>query len=459
MRQRKLDLRARVNGDLALDFGDVALTSYAGLELFTRYLRRTRFNTLVREAFAGTATWGDYGVVAMVRLLIGLLIVGGRRLRHLGYVHDDPLFQRFAGVRVVPTARTVSRWLKQFTMVTVGRLQDLNAGVVAHVLPGLGLRTVTIDVDGVVVSTGLQVERAFRGFNPHHRRVPSYYPILAHVAETTHILRVQNRSGNVHDGKASLGFLRAVWAQVVATIPATPHVRFRMDGAFFREDVLRWLRGRGVGYAIKVPFYHWLDLQQYIRLQRDWEAVAPDVAGFTVSAALTPWAFPIAVTIYRKRVRHRTAKNYQLDLFDPNDGYFEYSAVASNLPLTIRNLWHFMGGRGNHEKTIGHLKTGLAFHTVPTNAYAANSAWQQLVAVTHNLLANFQMDTVAIPRTRSRKHTVLHLLHTVQTLRFEVFHRAAMLVRPDGITRLRLTNNAATRQTFMRIAKALARAA
>ena len=458
MRQRKLELQARVNGDLPLDFGDVALTSYAGLELLARYLRRSRFNALVRKAFVGTAGWGDYGVVAMVRLLVGLLIVGGRRLRHLEYVQDDPLFRRFGGVRVVPTPRTVSRWLKHFTMTTVGRLQDLNAAIVARVLPGLGLRTFTIDVDGVVVSTGLQVERAFRGFNPHHRRVPSYYPILAHVAETTHILRVHNRSGNVHDGKASLPFLRALWDQVVATVPAG-QVRFRMDGAFFREDVLRWVGLRGAGYAIKVPFYRWLDLQQYIRGQRQWEAVAPDVAGFTLSAALTPWAFPIPVTIYRKRVRHRTAKNYQLDLFDPNDGYYEYSAVASNLTLTIRNLWHFMGGRGNHEKTIGHLKTGLAFHTVPTNAYAANSAWQQLVALVHNLLTNFQIDTGAEERTRSRKHTALHLLHTVQTLRFELFHRAAILVRPGGLTCLRLTDNAATRRRFTDIAKALARAA
>jgi hypothetical protein len=459
VRQRKLDLQARVNGDLTLDFSDVALTSYAGLELFARYLRQTRFNAVVREVFRGTATWGDYGIVAMVRLLVGLLVVGGRRLRHVAYVADDPLFRRFTGLRPLPTARTVSRWLKAFTMTTVGRLQDLNGGVVARVLPALGLRTVTIDVDGVVVSTGQQVERAFRGFNPHHRKVPSYYPILAHVAETTHILRVKNRSGNVHDGKASLLFLRELWEQVVATLGRRRGLRFRMDAAFFREDVLRWLRGREVGYAIKVPFYTWLDLQAEIRNQRTWTAVAHEVDGFAVRDAITPWDFPIAVTIYRKKVRHRTAKNFQLDLFDPNDGYYEYSAVASNLPLTIRNLWHFMGGRGNHEKTIGHLKTGLAFHTVPTNAYAANSAWQQLVALAHNLLTNFQIDTGATERTRSRKHTVLHLLRTVQTLRFEIFHRAAILVRPRGITHLRLTNNAATRHRFTRIERALARAA
>jgi hypothetical protein len=53
VRQRKLDLPARVNGDLPLEFTATALTSYAGLELFARYLRRTRFNAMVREVLPG----------------------------------------------------------------------------------------------------------------------------------------------------------------------------------------------------------------------------------------------------------------------------------------------------------------------------------------------------------------------------------------------------------------------
>ena len=313
MRRRRTDLRARVNRDLPLEFDDVTLTSYAGLELFARYVRRVDFNRQVRQAWAGGPRWGDFGVVTMVRLVVGLVIVGGRRLRHLAYVADDPVFQRFAGVRVVPTARTLSRWLTHFTMPTVRRLQALNAAVVGHLLPGLGLRTWTIDVDGVVVSTGLQVERAFRGFNPHHRKVPSYYPIMAHLAETTHILRVKNRSGNVHDGKAGLPFLRALWPQLAALRTGGARLRFRMDGAFFRQDVLRWLQARRVGYAIKVPFYRWLDLQQYIRAEPVWVPVAPNVTGVTVPHAATPWQIPVAVTIYRKKVAHRATKNYQLD--------------------------------------------------------------------------------------------------------------------------------------------------
>jgi hypothetical protein len=459
VRRRKLDLQARVNGDLPLEFSDVQLTSYAGLELFQRYLRRVRFNGMIRTAFGGAGVVGDFGVVAMVRLLVGLLLVGGRRLDHVAYVTDDPLFRRFCQLQVLPTARTVSRWLTQFTMATVERLQVLNAAVIAHVVPGLRLHTVTVDVDGVVVSTGLQVERAFRGFNPHHRKVPSYYPIMAHLAETTHVLRVKNRSGNVHDGKASLTFLRDLWAQLSTARLGSGQLRFRMDGAFFRQDVLNWLSARGVGYGIRVPFYRWLDLQQYIRAQPTWTRVAPDVSGFIVPAAATPWGAPLWIAIYRKKVAHRTAKNFQLDLFDPNDGSYEYSAITSNLALTAANLWHYMAGRGSHEKTIGQLKGGLAFHTVPTMAYAANSAWQQLVVLTHNLLTNFQIETGADQRSRTRKHTALPLLQTIQTLRFTLFHRAAALVRPRGVISLRLADNSATRSLYTKIDHALARAA
>lgn len=455
MRRRNTDLHARVNRNLALEFTDAKLTSYAGLELFDRYLSLMGFSDLIRRTFTGTRLGGDFGVVTMVRVLIGLLVAGGRRLDHLRYLATDPLVQRFARVRVWPTARTASRWLKRFTMQTVERLSALNAEVIAQVVPRLRLRTLTVDVDGVVVCTGLQVERAERGYNPHRRKVPSYYPITAHLAETTHVLRVRNRSGNVYDSRGSVGFLRELWGQLAGFGVPRRQIRFRMDGAYFQQDVLRWLAWREVGYAIKVPFFRWLDLQQFIRRSPTWTRVSSEVSGFLVPAVANPWDAPLAVAIYRRKVAHRTAKNFQLDLFDPDDGYYEYSAITSNLDYTLANLWHFMAGRGAHEKTIAQLKTGLAFHTVPTLAYAANSAWQQLVVLTHNLLTNFQIDTGAEQRRRTRKHTALPRLSTVQTLRFTLFHRAALLLRPGGRSILRLAKNAATEQLFTRIEREL----
>jgi hypothetical protein len=90
------------------------------------------------------------------------------------------------------------------------------------------------------------------------------------------------------------------------------------------------------------------------------------------------WAPRCRIVIYRRHVQHETAKNFQLDLFDPNDGHSEYSAVVTNKPLGGPALWTFMARRGTHEKVYGEFKTGFAFGCVPSMQNAANNAWQSL---------------------------------------------------------------------------------
>lgn len=270
VRRSQTDVRARVNGDRPLAVTDVALTSSAGREVFGRSLRATGCNAVGRHAVAGRPAWGAVGAVVMGRGRIGRLVVGGRRLRHLAFVPDDPLVQRFCDVHVLPTARTLRRWLPAVPMTTGERLPQIKTAGIARVLATLGGRTWTIAVDGVVGSTGLQVERAFRGVNPPHRTVPRYDPILAHLAETPPVLRVKNRSGHVHDGQADLPFVRDVWAPLGTRLPRGGTVRVRMEGALFRQEVRRWLVARDAGDALTVPVYHWLDLQQDSRAQPTW---------------------------------------------------------------------------------------------------------------------------------------------------------------------------------------------
>jgi hypothetical protein len=254
VRRRRALLGTCVNGDLEVVFSGSRLTSFGGLDLLIRYLRNVQWNRLLRRHLGAIPLSGDFGVVAMVRLILGLVIVGGRRLEHVAYLAGDPLFHRFAGLAHLPHSRTVSRWLKQFTGARVERLQRLNAEFVAPAIRRLPWKGLTVDVDGTVLSTGLRVERAFRGYNPHHRKVPSYYPITAYLADTGHVLRVQNRSGNAEDGKASLRFLRDLFPQIAETVGPGRRLVFRLDGAFFKAKVLSLLEARRVGYAIKVPF-------------------------------------------------------------------------------------------------------------------------------------------------------------------------------------------------------------
>ena len=67
VRRSRTDLRARVNGDLQLEFADVALTSYAGLELFGRYLRATALR-LAHSSMPTTRIPGDRRLGAPLHL-------------------------------------------------------------------------------------------------------------------------------------------------------------------------------------------------------------------------------------------------------------------------------------------------------------------------------------------------------------------------------------------------------
>jgi len=77
--------------------------------------------------------------------------------------------------------------------VTSGYRERLNAllrDVAYDTHAGLDLKRVTIEVDGTVVRTGECADGAEGGFNPHHPKDPSYYPLTAHLAQTSQLLGV-----------------------------------------------------------------------------------------------------------------------------------------------------------------------------------------------------------------------------------------------------------------------------
>ena len=454
MRLSVASLRRMIKGKLQVEFVHQDLTSYSGLELLRRYLRQLDLPHRLRAACASTG--GDYGGGRLALLVLALLYIGARRLEHLRYVAGDPLIARFCGLARLPTARTVGNWLRQFTQATLSPLVQLNHALVIEAIQRLALPRLTIDVDGTVVRTGATVGWAFRGFNPHHRKDPSYYPLLAHVAQTGHILRVKNRPGNVHDSKQSGAFLREVITGLRSAFGRRLPLEFRMDAAFFQRDVLRLLAARGCAYAIKVGYWHWLPLKQLAAERERWLPVAPNVTGFFHDLHIPQWDLRLRVMLYRKHVAHESPRNFQLDLFTPDDGHYEYAAVATNLALDLPALYAFICGRGAQEKTIAELKGEFALDVVPTHHYGANCAWQQLSVLAHNLIRSFQLDTLATPKPRSRKRTYAYLIRSMRTLRFLLIARAGRLTRIGGRHVLRMSHNPATETLYASIDNRLA---
>jgi hypothetical protein len=458
VRIRKDSIRGRVKSDLAIVFTDEKLSAYGGIELFRRFLDRSGFTERLQKVFAIRQFDGDYGSFRITLALVGLLLVGGTRLRHLRVLERDPLFLRFARLHRLPTDRTVSNTLKETTSAVRERLGDLLRDVAFDTARAAGLSRITIDLDGTVLRAGLCAEGAERGFNPHHPKDKSYYPLTAHLAQTGQLLAVVNREGNVHDSHRALETLAFVVDAVRANL-APRHLEARFDGAFFRRDILEFLERSRIEYAIKAPLWDWLDTRRLIAQRRRWKRIGPDLQAFSTTLRIPQWNRSLRVAVYRKHVSHQTRKNFQLDLFDPNDGHCEYASVATNKRIGLRSLWDFMAGRGGHEKTLGELKQHLAFDTIPSHDWDANTTWQLISALTHNVLRQFQIATTAPARLNGPKRTYRWVLESLRTFRYEVLNLPAKLARPEGRTELRIAASRDTQERIRKIVNALPEAA
>ena len=281
VRLRKADLKRRINGQLTLRYEARGLTSFSPVLSWSGGLFGNWISSGALRRVGHALPRSDFGGERLSLLVLAMLIAGARRVRHVGYLGGDPLVERLCGLGRLPSLHTLGRWLRGFDADGVKALLEVNERLVGAVIERSGLRRLTLDVDGSVVSTGLKGRGRAPGLQPTSAAsVPSYYPITAYESNTGQVLRVGNRAGNVHDGKASVTFLDELFDQLDATLERRPVLEMRMDGAFFREDVIDVLDAEGVQYAIKVPFYQWLGLKERIAECRYWERVDESVECF-----------------------------------------------------------------------------------------------------------------------------------------------------------------------------------
>lgn len=457
MRLEKHGIHRRIKSDLKIEFAPQQISSYSGLELFKRYFRIIGLNSRIRQAFQGYEFSGDYGVVDCILTLIALYLVGGSRLRHLAYIGEDPLVKRLCELSSLPSDRTLSRWLKQFTNDSLQALVSLNSEIVFEKLKDMELSTVTLDFDGTVLSCGDKVQWAHRGYNPQNRHAKSYFPLLCHVAQTGHFLQVKNRPGNIHDAKCgALRVIKDCVAQVREQMPGV-RIEVRMDAAFFQEEILDYLQREKIEFAVKVPMWKWLKLKETINARHHWHHAEEKLSWFRKTVDIEQWSQKVEMTFFREKISDKPPKNHQLDLFTPDDGTYEYSVICSNKKLTAANLLDFYNGRCAMEHHIAEIKGEFAFDSIPTQHYQGNSAYQQISALTYNLVRNFQIDTkLTAERKPTASRTNIVSFDSLKTLRFEWINVAGRLLTLASGKTLRLNECEVRQKIYSEISEGLA---
>lgn len=459
MRLRNSEIHDRINGNLEIEFTDQKLTSFSGLELFNRYFRAIRLRGMIKTAFLRSGMGGDYKVPELVLTFVTLWLAGGNRLRHIRYLSSDWLVKRIVGVKRMATERTLSRWLKRFTPAALDTLLGVNTSLVLGALEALELKRITLDFDGTVLSTGDEVENAARGYNPHKRFSKSYYPFLCHVAQTGHFLRVKNRRGNHHDSKGgSLAMISDCIRDVRERLGSAVTIEVRLDSAFFSERILRFLIKIGIPYAVKMPIWKWTGAKDLINQRERWKVASKDLSYFATTIHLKKWKIEVPVIIFRKCLTKNNLKQktFQLDLFDPGDGIYEYQVIATNQDLTAANVLDFYNGRCGMEREIAEIKTEYGFANIPTKSFMANSAYQALAILAHSLVKNFQLATDQAPsKKRTSSRTTAYTFESLKSLRFKVIARAGRIVNLAGKSILKMASEPKVEAGYRKIERVL----
>jgi hypothetical protein len=451
MRYNKRILVARKNKILPIKFVRQDMTTYSGLTLIDHCLRLYGIQHRLKKAMNGYGFKGDYSIGDILFVLLIMLLVGAERLKHLDYLRSDPLFCRVVRLTRIPHRTKLSSALKQFTSDSLKALIELNSELVVDKLQELGLMEITIDLDGTVITSRGNPSWAFKGYNPIKKGAKSYFPLTAHVAETGHFLSIMNRPGNVHDSNRALTVIQTIHRQLSGF-----SIGFRADSAFCVPDVINYLLAKHLCFAIKAPFWKITALKQAVQQRKRWFRIDKRWSYFWIKDPIDSIDHEHYVLVLRKKLRCPEGP-FQLDLFSPNNGVYQYSAVVTDSKdWDPAQLCLFVSGRSAQENSIGELKTSFAFDHIPTNTYQANSAYMQMSQMAYNLSISMQHSMgLAKENPSNPKSTRQHKVMEWRTFRFLILNRAGRIAWDQGKKALEMTKNAATKGLYDKIAGSL----
>ena len=123
MKYSKSETYSKVHALPNIDFEDQTLTSFAGLVIVQKFFATIELKKKLHNCF----TYIDHGKIinrtTLFMQLIVHLLLGFRELNDCHFYRDDPLVKRLLGLKRIPNAATLSRFLKDATAQSVGSLR------------------------------------------------------------------------------------------------------------------------------------------------------------------------------------------------------------------------------------------------------------------------------------------------------------------------------------------------
>ena len=431
MKHSRAETRGKARLSLDIRFESQHLTSYSGLIVFQHFFSLMGLKERLRRCFRHLKVNPIYGHHLILMLLIAHLLMGHRRLRDVDHYRDDERVKRLLGLKRLPDASTLSRSLASADEASVGKVRVESSRLVLERLEREKFRTVTLDFDGSVLSTGRRAEGTAVGFNKKKKGARSYYPLFCTVAQTDQVLDVHHRPGNVHDSNGADAFIEGCVRLARSVLPRAK-IEARMDSAFFNQAIAKRLHALGVEWTLSVPFDRFAELKGRVEGRKWWRRMAPGVDYFETRWKPRSWSRRDRFIFIRKQVRCQNKSPIQLDLFQPAVHGCEFKVIATNKRTKARHVAAFHEGRGSQEDIFSELKSHCQMEYIPVRTKTGNQLYLFAGLLAHNLTRELQIQLHQRARGATAKRAALWCFRKIGTLRRTLIQRAGRIIRPAG---------------------------
>ena len=409
-----------------LRFTDKEITAWGGMGLMKRMLDHLGFEPAL--AAAGLPPPGSNRGYRPEQLITQFMLsvwCGANRFEHGEVTRHDPVLKRLFGFKRMANFKAVMRLFHKFTQGTNESVMD---ALYRWMFGQLSINGITLDLDSTVMTRYGAQEGAARGYNPAKRGRASHHPLMAFVADTRMIANCWLRPGN----SSSANNVQAFLANTRHRLGDKQVSLLRADSGFGDTAFLDHLDQQ--------QLHHIIALRQNQPLQRalvnagGWW-VLQDGRGTPVEGIeltrfayqANSWSKPRWVVGIRQHIEQRAApKGKTLNLFadDPVIGKWRFSALVTDLDLPAEAIWRLYRGRADCENRIKELKYDFAADSFNMKDFWATEAALNTVMLAYNLMSLLRQ---VLLKTSAVKHASTSVQHTLQTLRYKLFAKAAYI--------------------------------
>jgi hypothetical protein len=409
-----------------LRFTDKEITAWGGMALMKRMLDHLGFEAALSAAeLPQPGSNRGYRPEQLITQFMLSVWCGANRFEHGEVTRHDQVLKRLFGFKRMANFKAVIRLFSKFTQGTNESVMD---SLYRWMFGQLLINGITLDLDSTVMTRYGAQEGAARGYNPAKRGRASHHPLMAFVADTRMIANCWLRPGNSSSANNVQSFLASTRHRLGDKRVSL----LRADSGFSDSAFLDHLDQQQLHHIIALRQNQ--PLQRALVDARGWWVLQDEhgkpvegieLTRFTYQA--NAWNRPRWVVGIRQHIDARAApKGRTLSLFadDPVIGKWRFSALVTDLDLPAEAIWRLYRGRADCENRIKELKYDFAADSFNMNDFWATEAALNTVMLAFNLMSLLRQ---VLLKTSTVKHSSTAVQHTLRTLRYKLFAKAAYL--------------------------------